>query len=120
MIAYNPSWVTNLSVIKEAKRWLKQNFIQREQFDAIVTTYPSGFYHPNVFIRIVLFLASLVALGGVTGLLGLLFADAFNEAIEMLCLFYGIASWIFLEIVFIRNGKHYKSGVNEAILYHSI
>jgi uncharacterized membrane protein YgcG len=120
MIAYNPSWVTNLSVIKEAKRWLKQNIILQDQFDVIAAAHLSEFYHPNVFIRILLFLATLVALGGVTGLLGLMFADAFNNAIEVLCLFYGIASWIFLEIVFIKNGKHYKSGVTEAMLYHSI
>jgi hypothetical protein len=120
MIAYDTIWLFNLGVSKEAKRWLKQEIISEPEYGAIREAYPSSFYHPNVFIRILLFLATLVALGGVTGLLGLLFSDIIEDTIEIMCLLYGLASWIFLEIVFIKRGKHYKSGVNEALLYHSI
>lgn len=120
MIAYNSTWLSNLHVVKEAKRWYKENILSQSEFAAISDAYPSAFYHPNMFIRILLFIATLVALGGITGLLGLMFIEAFEDAIEVLFLLYGIGSWIFLEIVFIRNGKHYKSGVTEALLYHSI
>jgi hypothetical protein len=120
MIAYNTTWLHNLLIAKEAKRWLAQDAINQAQLDAIRTAHPSAFYHPNLFIRILLFMATLVALGGVTGLLGLLFMDALEDAIEVISLLYGIGSWFFLELVFVRNGKHYKSGVNEAMLYHSM
>lgn len=120
MIAYNSNWLANLYVVKEAKRWYKENILSQREFEAISQAYPSEFYHPNIFIRILLFIATLVALGGITGLLGLMFVDAFEDAIEVLCLLYGLGSWIFLEVIFIRNGKHYKSGVTEALLYHSI
>ncbi len=120
MIAYNNTWLFNLTVVKEAKRWLDEKIISENSFRAIKENHPSQFYHPNLFIRILLFLATLVALAGVTGFLGLLFAEAFSSAIEVLCILYGIGSWIFLEKFFIGNGKHYKSGVNEAMLYHSL
>jgi hypothetical protein len=119
MIAYNTNWLFNLSVIKEAKRWSKQNLISADQYSAIKESHPSGFYHPNLVIRILLFIATLIALAGVTGLIGLIMLDAIEDYIEVLCIFYGLGSWIFLEMVFVKN-SHYKSGVNEALLYHSI
>lgn len=120
MIAYNSTWLSNLNVVKESKRWYKEHFLTENEFSAIAEAHPSPFYHPNVFIRILLFLATLVALAGITGLLGLLFIEAFESAIEVLCLLYGLGSWFFMEIFFIKKGRHYKSGVTEALLYHSI
>lgn len=118
--AYNPTWLHNLSVVKEAKQWQRDGVISSNDFLSIAAEYKSGFYHPNLMIRILLFVASLIAIGGVTGLLGLLFANILDDAISILSLIYGIASLLFLEFVFIRNSNHYKSGVNEALLYHSI
>lgn len=120
MIAYNKTWFDNLQLVKEAKSWLKEKFISPEQYSAIKETYPTHFYHPNVIIRILLFIASLIALGGVTGLLGLMFGGLLDNFFEELAFFYGIASWVFMEMIFIKNNKHFKSGVNEALLYHSL
>lgn len=118
--AYNESWLRNLQVMKEAKQWRKSGFISGEQLEALKGEYQSGFYHPNLFIRIILFLASLIALAGVTGLLVLMFADIGEEALSIMSLLYGIVSFLFLEKFFIRKNHHYKSGVNEALLYHAI
>jgi hypothetical protein len=119
--AFNETWLYNLAVIKETKRWLKQNLISKEQFAAISEAYTSSFYHPNFIIRILLFLATLLALSGITGLLALIFIDSANkEVLSVLAFIYGIISFIVLEKVFIKNNNHYKSGVNEAILYHAI
>jgi hypothetical protein len=120
MIAYNRTWLTNLNIVKEAQRWMKEGIITKDDYTAISQAHPSSFYHPNFIIRILLFLATLIAMGGVTGLLGLMLADIIEDVIEVVSLLYGLGSWIFLEAVFIKNGRHYKSGVNEAILYHSI
>jgi hypothetical protein len=118
--AYNATWLNNLSVVKEAKRWHDDGIISSGDFSSIAAGYKSDFYHPNLMIRILLFVASLIALGGVTGILGLLFADIIDDAIAILLLIYGIVSLFSLEFVFIRNSNHYKSGVTEALLYHSI
>src|SRR5687767_3848807 len=118
--AYNHTWLYNLNVVKEAKQWKRDGLIFPNEFASIAAEYKSGFYHPNLMIRILLFVASLIALGGVTGILGLLFSVILEDAISILSLIYGIASLLFLEFIFIRNSNHYKSGVNEALLYHSI
>lgn len=117
--AYHQPWVYNLSVIKDAKRWLKHDFISRELFDRISEEYKTPFYHPNLIIRVLLFMATLLAISGVTGLLGLMFTDAGQTAISVLCILYGIGSFVVLEKIFIEK-NHYKSGVTEAILYHSM
>lgn len=117
---YNRTWLHHLLLTKEAKRWQQHAWISKDQFKRIVLEYPSSFYHPNLFIRLLLFIATLIALSGMTGLLGLLFANAGEKALALLCILYGVGSWIFLENVFVKNTHHYKSGVTEALLYHSI
>jgi hypothetical protein len=118
--AYNETWLRNLHFVKESKRWLKSGYISREQATAIFAAYPSHFYHPNVMIRLLLFIAALIAIGGVTGLLGLMVADSSESTLSYLVLFYGIISFVFLDKFFLRNANHYKSGVSEAILYHAL
>ncbi|MBS1490969.1 MAG: hypothetical protein JSS93_10610 [Bacteroidetes bacterium] len=116
---YNSNWLHNLTLVKEANRWQKQGWITHEQFDKISLAYPSSFYHPNLFIRVLLFVATLIALSGLTGLLGLVLMSTGQSIISGLCILYGIISWFVLETIFVRTQHHYKSGVNEALLYHS-
>jgi hypothetical protein len=117
--AYNNTWLYNLLVTKESKRWHKSGFISKEQVLKIQDAYVSGFYHPNFIIRILLFVAALLALSGVTGLGGLMIADAEDEVIWVCCILYGIGSFVILEKFFISKNNHFKSGVNEALLYHA-
>src|SRR5882724_2968201 len=74
-IAYNEIWVYNLSVFKETKRWFKHEFISAEQSENIKAAYPTSLFNPNVMIRILLFVASILGLAGVTGILTLMVID---------------------------------------------
>lgn len=119
--AYNETNLYNLQVIKESKSWMKHHFISAEQFQKIREAFKSPLYHPNLLIRILLFIAALFALSGVTGLLSL-FVLSIGEHelfISIASIFYGIASFVFLEKLFIGQNQHYKSGVNEALIYHA-
>lgn len=118
--AYNTTWLHNLNLLKEVKQWYKNNLIGPDQFTAAQAEYSSSFFHPNMMIRILLFIASLIAIGGVTGLFFLMVEQTSEEVISIMCIGYGVISFVFLEKVFIQNGRHYKSGVTEALLYHSI
>ncbi|HEY3406518.1 MAG TPA: hypothetical protein VGK59_24185 [Ohtaekwangia sp.] len=118
--AYNETWLRNLDIVKDAKQWSGQEIISREQFAAIQAGYPAGFYHPNLIIRILLFIASLIALGGITGLLALMFIDGSEATLWPLSIIYGLVSFLILDRFFITGKNHYKSGVTEALLYHSI
>lgn len=116
--AYNESLVYNLEVIKQSKRWFKHDFIEKPQLESILNAYPAPFYHPNLLIRVLLFVATLIALSGATGFFALIIADTGKDAISIACIVYGIVSFFILEKLLIGN-NHYKSGITEAILYHS-
>jgi len=117
--AYNPLWLENLLVVKEARTWLASQFITPAQFENIKKEYASDFYHPNFMIRILLFLAAVIAISGLTGILVLMFSDLSDEPIGLLMLIYGLASFVFLEKFLVGGVRHFKSGVNEAVLYHA-
>lgn len=117
--AYNNTWLHNLQLVKEVQRWQKPALITAEQLTAIRAAYPCGFYHPNFMIRLLLFLASLIGLGGVTGLLVLMLEPNSESTVAILCTVYGVVSFAVLDRMLINGGKHYKSGVTEALLYHA-
>jgi uncharacterized membrane protein YgcG len=79
-----------------------------------------GFYHPNWLIRILLFLATLLGLSGVSGLLALVVNDAGTKSICVMSIMYGLVSLLVTDQILIKGNQHYKSGVTEALLYHSI
>jgi len=116
--AYNTEWVYNLAVIKESKRWAKHHFIAPEQFVKISEEYKTPLYHPNLIIRILLFVATLFALSGISGILGLMFAQTGETFIYFGCIVYGIGSFFALEKMFVAK-NHFKSGVTEAVMYHA-
>lgn len=116
--AYSIDSIFKLLVIKEAKRWAKHEFIAQEQFANISEAYKTPLYHPNIMIRLLLFVATLVALSGITGILILFFASAGEHFMNFASVVYGIASFVVLEKMFIAK-HHYKSGVTEAVLYHA-
>jgi hypothetical protein len=118
--AYNTGWLHNLNLVKEAKQWQTSKLASAEQVAAIQAAYPIGFYHPNMMIRILLFVAALIAIGGVTGLFFLIMADLTDEVISVMAIAYGIASIVILEKMFIQHANHYKSGVTEALLYQAM
>ena len=113
---YNQEWIYNLQVIKQAKLWLKHGLILPDQFTAIHDSYKTPLFHPNFAIRILLFIATLIALSGMIGLVMLLFSGAGDTAIAIISILSGVAAFIILERAFIKN-DHYKSGVTEGIAY---
>ncbi|MBI1768524.1 MAG: hypothetical protein HYR67_09130 [Bacteroidetes bacterium] len=116
--AYNEDSLYKLEVIKETKRWLKGTLISKEQFGAISEANKVAFYHPNLMIRLLLFVAAAIALSGASGLLGLMFAEAGVVFLSIGAIVYGIISFVVLEKAFLKN-DHFKSGVTEAVMYHA-
>jgi hypothetical protein len=119
--AYNPMWLRHLHIIKDCKQWFGHELITKAQLDTIREQHPVAFYHPNVFIRILLFAATLIGLSGVTGLLALMFSEIIDNdsAAATMIMVYGIVSFVVLDRLFINSMHHYKSGVTEALMYHA-
>lgn len=117
--AYNPTDLYYLAVTKEAKRWYTQDMISQEQFEKIKSTYESRFYHPNFIVRVLLFVAALLGISGVTGITLLILGTTAESALSVFSIFYGVFSFFILDRFLINNHAHYKSGLTEAMLYHS-
>jgi hypothetical protein len=118
--AYHAQWLSNLQLTRETKNWMKADFISAEQFNRIKDEHPSLFFHPNFIIRILLFIAALIALSGVTGILMLMVSDIDEDAFPYLMIIYGVLSFFALDLIVVKNMKHYKSGITEAALYHAV
>jgi len=114
--AYSVQWVSNLQLIKQAKRWYKSGMIEQDQFNTISEAYKVPLFHPNIVIRILLFIATLFATSGASGVIILMFSEGGEIMISIICILFAIASFIILERVFIKK-NHYKSGVTEGIAY---
>jgi uncharacterized membrane protein YgcG len=114
--AYNEQWVHGLHVIKLAKRWLKHGLIDEARFEAITQAYHTPVFHPNFAMRMLLFIATIIATSGVSGLVMLLFSEAGESTIGVVCILFGVVAFIALERLFISK-RHYKSGVTEGVAY---
>ncbi|MBY0436325.1 MAG: hypothetical protein K2U26_19695 [Cyclobacteriaceae bacterium] len=117
--AYNTEDLYKLGVVKDAQQWWKSALITEQQFQSIKDAYKNELYHPNILIRVLLFVATLIALSGVSGLFFLMVGSTGEAGISFASIVYGLGSFVVLEQAFIAK-RHYKSGVNEAILYHAL
>jgi hypothetical protein len=115
---YNITDLYNLAMVKEARQWAKHRLISAEQAEVIRGAYVSKLYHPNLVIRILLFIATVLALWGVSGIFFLMFGDLGETGISFMALIAGVGSFVLVQKVLVEGNHHYKSGVVEAIIYH--
>jgi hypothetical protein len=115
MIAYNHTWLDNNIVHAEVEEALHENAVTAAEAADIKFKYPVGFYTPNAFIRIGLFLLTVVIAFFSYFLLTLMMADALDKSIAGIVIFYGLVTYGALEAI-VRK-KHYQSGVDDALLW---
>jgi uncharacterized membrane protein YgcG len=118
MIAYNKTWLANLRVQDEIKKDVQQGNISHAEFKAIEQKYPVGFYTPNLFVRIGLFILTCIIMSFGDGLLSLVAAG--GNIVESFGWFFFLAilAYIGLEIM-VNSNHHYRSGVDDALLFIS-
>ncbi len=116
MIAYNKTWLHNLIAREAIEDAFYANTISKEEKLNANGLFAVGFYSPNFFIRIGLFILTTVIACFSLGLLSLLFISNIEHAFGRLILFFGLLSYATLEF-FIRTKQHYRSGVDDALLW---
>ena len=121
--AYNEEWLRNIAIQENAQKWNKNHLISNEQLAAIQQQYPQGFYRPNIFIKIGLFLFTILGCSFSSGFIGLFlsslltnFPSLWIAAISIVC---GITFWIILENL-IKQRKVLYAGVDNALLYSTV
>ena len=117
MIAYNNEWLDHLQMQEETAAAFDANYITKDEQDTINKKYPVGFYSPNIFIRIGLFVLTIIILLFSLGLLTLIFLSALDESMfSGLAIFFAIVCYVALEYM-IRSKNHYSSGVDDSLLW---
>jgi len=118
--AYNPAWAYAEAMHAAAKRWHKLGLISPEQHRAIVTDYPLDYYRPNIFIRILLFLFTLIASATVALFFGLQLLEPLGlreeASIPAICLLMAVGCFALLEST-IKSSRLYRAGSDNALLY---
>lgn len=120
MIAYNSAGLDNRIVQQQADEALAKNCIGPLENKQIREKYPVGFYTPNAYIRIGLFLLTIVIISFSLGLLCLMFISGSGDTIfRGLFIFFGLTCYGMLEYMVYRK-QHFRSGVDDALLWMSI
>jgi hypothetical protein len=115
MIAYNRTSLDNRNIQEQAAEALSKKIITAEESDRIRKTYPCPLYTPNFFIRIGLFLLTLLTALCTAGIY-MLGVSPNGTTIGGSLIFFGIVGYIVLEL-FIHVRKTYRSGIDDALLY---
>jgi hypothetical protein len=116
LIAYNQDNLNTLIIMDKAKTWHNKQWISNESWNKIKAYYSIHFYSPNVFMRIGGFIFCSILLIAILALLALFAGGQIDKALPFLAFVLGIASIAFLEFV-IKSKNHYKSGIDDALLY---
>ena len=117
MIAYNKTSLHNERIQEQSTTAFENNFISNEELQKIKNKYPVQFYTPNIFIRIGLFILTLIILSFSFSLFSLLFMSSLENAWKGLLLFFAILTYAALEFM-VQKNRHYKSGVDDALLWN--
>lgn len=119
MIAYNQEQLDNREIIEEAEKAFKKQYITAEELAQIKAAHPVTLYTPNMYLRIGLFILTLIISIFSFGFLCLIMLGGASEKLfGGLSVFFSIGAYIVLEML-IREKKHYKSGADTALMWIS-
>jgi hypothetical protein len=117
MIAYDKNGLDALEIRQKVYNWYKKGLISEETLTKTLSENPIDFYTPNPFVRIGLGIFTWIGIGGAIGIMSLLILSIIkNEHFGIFSLICGVLLFVFLE-VFIKDKKHYGSGIDDMLLY---
>jgi hypothetical protein len=118
--AYPIAWARHDARRAAARRWQQRGLLTPAQLVGIEAASPVEYYRPVLFVRIGLFVATLLGVASLVLLLVLTINNGFSKAgVIAFSLVVAAAATVALELV-IKSSKHYCSGVDNALLYSSL
>jgi hypothetical protein len=114
MIAYNRQYLDNRDIRAQAAEALAKKVITAEEYSHLREAYPYKLYTPNIYIRIGLFLLTVLATTCCVGLFSLGWME--EHGMGGLLIFFGAAAFAALEL-FIHIRGLYRAGVDDALLW---
>lgn len=119
---YNEDWIEALAIRKKVKGWVGQRLLTPEQEARIRELFPESFYRANVWVRIALFLFTLLLNGCTSSFVTMFFMPVLENSTwggGLLGVAYG-AGFFFLLNFLIRERRLYHSGIDDALLYSAL
>jgi len=116
MIAYNRRSLDNLAIQYEAMEAFEKKMLTPEEYSRIRIAYPFHFYIPNAFIRLGIFVLTVIAAACALGLFLLMGLGSGDRSIGTMLIVLGVISYGLLEL-FIHAHKVYQAGVDDALLW---
>ena len=116
MIAYSRHYLDNLDIQEQAAEAFAKKTITGEEHTRIQEDYPCKLYMPNPFVRIGLFLLTVLASACCLGLLALMGLVSGDRSAGVLLIVFGIIAYGVLEL-FIRGRGVYRAGIDDALLW---
>ncbi|WP_343673928.1 hypothetical protein [Chitinophaga sp.] len=119
MIAYNKQQLDNRDMVLEAEKAFRKQLITQEELSNIKAAYPVELYTPNMYLRIGLFILTLIIGIFSYGFLCLIMLGGASESVfGGINLFFAIGAYFVLELL-VKEKKHYKSGADAALMWMS-
>jgi hypothetical protein len=117
MIAYSKSSLEKSRIKETSEKWNKKELISKGSFEKITENYKPDLYTPNFFIRIALFVFTIILANAGLGFITLITMWGSDEAaIGVRMIIYGILVLVALEVI-IHDKKIYRAGIDDALLY---
>jgi hypothetical protein len=116
MIIYNTTWLYNLLIINVVEREYQEGLLSDKELKVIRREFPVGFYSPNFFIRVALFLLTCVISLFLGGFISLYLPGDLN--IHLILLLFAGLGFLALHIA-VQQYAHYRSGLDDALLWIS-
>ncbi len=124
MVAYDKTLLLNIAIVKKAKYWYANKLIGNQQLAAILNTYKTEHYKPNLFVKIGLFLFCIFIVLATLGLITLVFSPFFqysnSDLIPVVICVLMFAGCIGAAELLIKAKSLYKTGITEALIYSAV
>jgi hypothetical protein len=114
MIAYNNEWLRNLEIREAGKKCYDNGCISHDEYKDLREASPAGFFSPNIFLRFGMLLLTLVCTSFMLGL----FMMIFERGYYVILIMTGLVCYAGIEF-FIKEKRHYRSGVDDGLIWAS-
>jgi len=115
--AYPAAWADDEATRAAADRWQRRGLLTPAQQVAIDAVHPISYYRPHNWIRLLLLVATLFGAASGLGFLLLITKADFNPGVYAALV--ALAAIALLEVLISRS-QHYRSGVDNALLYVAV
>ncbi|RYE16413.1 MAG: hypothetical protein EOP42_33985, partial [Sphingobacteriaceae bacterium] len=118
MIIYDGSSLANLYIRQQAEKAHDAQLITGPELSSIKENYPTGFYTPNLVIRIGFFILTLIGSLFTGLLLSFIFSETHFVDHPVWLLFLGLITYVALEFL-VKQMHFFKAGIDDALLWQT-